>query len=593
MGERNDGPTMEDLIWAQRLRTDRGGSAAAVIAREIEDAFPGEHASEEEWERFRLRLESGFAYAIGAKEMLVPEELIAKLRNPEAIVADLEARSFLNLWSALFVSTDAMREAGKDSWAIYEAIRKVTETPMLEMDEKALLEGRNLTPEERERKTVLRVLADHALARRILHTAFLNRVWTAGDQNVTKEVFQRGFFDPGYNPIVFPDRMHWEALFAEEFAGKKGLLMDKILRKIVQYGQEGIELENGRRVNPYAEGFADDVVLGKWLAGLLEVAEGRIDLVLEAWHLALLWEIPGHFGATIVNEEKKFPDGSVRRVKLLKIGNPPIVPHWMTTAGRLMNLKKLVEGGWPIPQEVTGIDQLTWAKIREILLTQRYLLEMCYSHTGPPLSIGVVGGVKKPLIDTYLHSVRVMQDGQEKTLWQLWWNERRTLANLPWKATERVIAGQDEQTELATFEGWATITRGRAIAIADRIRNIPALEEMAKRDFWKNLTRTWAVKMGISREQRRWIMLSWLFPYTVCSDRERAQDMVNAILRGGSRDVAQWVRNVRLTNRANAGVPSLSRILEAAVSETFIGEEDAKWINNMINKSPSEILRRN
>lgn len=599
MGERDDRLPMEDLIWAQRLRPDRWrGTVAAERASDIERSYPKEGASEEEWERFKWAIETGIAYAIGAGETFVPKDLVKKIRSPEAIAADPEVISFLNFWSDPFLSGDAMRKAGKGSEVIWEAIRSVTEEKMLQIDKEAGLRG-ELTPEKQERKTALRILAAHASATEIFHKAFLNRAWTAGNQDVTKKVYQEGFFDTGYNSIVFPDRMHWRALFAEEFAGERGLLMDQILRKIVEYGLKGIELEveleDGRRIkriiNPYAEGFTDDIVFGKWLAGLLEVAKGRIDLVLETWHLALLWEIPGHFGATIVEEEKKFPDGSTRKVKLLKIGNPPIVPHWMTTAGRLMSLKGLVEGGWPIPQEVTSVDQLTWDKIRKILLTERYLSEICYSHVGSPLSIGVVGGVEQPLIDTYLHSVKVKHDGQEKSFWELWWEEGIPLGDLPWGLTERVVAGQDEQAELATFEGWAAITRGRAIGIAKRILEVPSLEEMANKDFWRGLVRTWAVKMGISREQRRWIMLAWLYPYTRCSEKERTSDRTNAVLRGGSQDVARWVQNVSLLNKGEAREPALSRILEAAIVESFIQPKDAEWIKKMIDKSPTEVLR--
>ena len=387
---------------------------------------------------------------------------------------DLDKDGDIEFLYNLFLTVDYSRE--RSPTLIPEEIKKRTIDQVGQMNETALEESRELTPEEIKRKALLMDVHNHAVARQTIDVASTQRQMTCEVAEKMSNLFENGK-DTRYRDTVTPDKTDW----ANVFKGEWGEKVDTVLREIVETG-EGFELKNsngevtkdkeGRpvKVDPFANGFKTTDEFRTWIGNLYEKSGQRMDVVWFAWKIAQLWEISSELGIREIIKTIEYSDGRKEEHPTYKIGDPPIVSDMF---------------GWIINPDAKRRGEYGLAKDGFRTQQEKYL-----THSGLPLSIGHI----PPLCQNYLKESKVGKGTNKKSLWQLWQKEGVKLSELPWTKTE-VVVGVGEELPPASFGGWM-MKRFRAMLIVKDLRARHSLSDLASPSFFEERVRNWSKVLG-------------------------------------------------------------------------------------------------
>jgi len=557
------------------------GSQIDRKLRESLELKPAELLDRKEREPFVKDIDRAMAFAEGIPGIHFDFDLNPETSNSEDFdrkkqLAEMHTRIF----ESIFLSREGSRERPV-SWT-WATLQEVTG------ERRSFLEGsewgEDKSPVQEELDTFLSEQLLRVQARNRLDIIFRQRQLLAEDMGATQDAMSKGK-DIEWRPLQFPDRIDWEMLFSGELGNK----IDAGLRKIVEMGENGIRKGDELLLkDPYAKGIIQKEHISQLLANLYKACGNRMDAAVIAWRVASVWEIFAKYGVT--TEEK---DG----VHEFKIGDSIFVPDWYANTA-YSDIKRLTEAGCTLnkSKDWRGIHALANDPdaLRELLLGSetgsRTKDEIYFNKVGLPLSIGRGMGLISP--KNFLEAAELENADEkkgDKTFWDRWIGGKK-LGELPWRETEKVAAGTDEAAAKGSFQFWAAINRGRAMALADTIISMPETNDLAKFSTWAGIVRNWD-KVRLPRESRKWLVLSRIYPYRVegYDDKSRPEDIT---LGAGSKISAEWLVSQDLAQRKVSG-PSLNIILAQAERATFITREEAEWIRNTEIKPVVQILKEN
>ena len=447
----------------------------------------------------------------------------------------------------------------------------------VEIKDQARKEKRLLTHQEKEKISKLTAVENHRQAREVVFTAFMQRMLTSGDAGEAADLAIGKAPYYSRKPPVAPDRKHWRAFFQ----GKRGETINKVLCTMVDAGTPSSQLVKNDREpvknvpsNIYALGFVSQEVNGRhltgteifknWLNHMLETANGRMDIVWNAWQVFLMWEISSTLGFTIrINPDKR---GQANYRQII-IGDPPLVSDLGTWILHT-NARRALEWGVDADGKRTR--------------NSRYL-----THSGYPLSIdlknikeGSSGGVG---LD-YLRNSKVKRKGEDASLWEIWREERISLADnrFPWEATEVQPDEDIDEVPPASYGGWL-IQRRRWKLISDYLRSRPTLQELVDPAFYEEKIRNWDKGAPIPEDaepgyhlRARWLR-SVLYPH-----REGGP-----VQKGDSYEYVYAGRRQWITKAIPAAIESMkgASAVEAVKNAILCGlirPKDEKWMYNNI-----------
>lgn len=408
-------------------------------------------------------------------------------------------------------------------------------------------------------KDELLKLAEHADARRLVDEAFVQRMGTCENDEAAANLLSR---DRSYKPPVTPDKGHWEAFFRGD--QEWGNAVNEVFWEIVKFGRpdeearkvgrDPIPPEVRKEVGPaiYAKGFKDVRQFRTWLKHLYVKSGNRMDVVWNAWKLALTWEVVNEFGVYTVLDEKG--------EKKYELADPPLGNALFTWTAHL-EVKRRYEFG-------IGPDG------------RRTQVAKYISHTGLPMSLG-----KFPaLCRDYLHEAKLDFEGEKKTnLFKVAWNKGISFADtrFPWAQTE-ATAGAPGELGSGSFGLWL-LNRFRAFNVVADIRMVPDNpNSIANPDFFAKRIRNWEKVLGKlddstppENNPRTWWVAGLIYYFlggtakrTELTDQDRERDY-RTIAKG----LLLYERRESLEAR-----PSVGDILRHARICNFLRQEDVDWI---------------
>lgn len=156
-------------------------------------------------------------------------------------------------------------------------------------------------------------LQNQVEARGVVDHAFIQRMGTCEDPGLSGNLLRH---DRRYQPPITPDKGHWAAFFQGEKEGEFGYEVNRVFWEIVKFGLDdkvierlGLEpispeIRKKVPVSIYADGFDSIPAFRDWLSHLLKTADNRIDIVWNAWKLAMTWEVTSELGIKITKKGK-------------------------------------------------------------------------------------------------------------------------------------------------------------------------------------------------------------------------------------------------------------------------------------------------
>lgn len=568
---------LQQLAQEQRLREQRELSETKLRYYPMEGEDLIEQISEAEIGELPTALQEALAF----REGLIFGPDFYNLNDPEQ-------RIFLmNLFTTAESATDRPSE-----FYLEAAMNEKCAKEVRIVKRTARREKRPQNEEEERIVSLLTGYINWSKARKLVDGAFLQRMGTCHKDEAAAGLLER---DANYRPPTSPDKGHWQAFFGITSEVEPGIQtpqrefgerVDQVLRAIVAAGNTdeeltrinfSITLTDGRIVyladkkivarSPdgrvttvldrgkiphtiYATGFTSSENFRDWLSYLLEVADGRMDVVWAAWRLSLIFELPSQFGHRIDKKDKH------------EIGLPPIVNDLFSWTAHLEEKR---EAEWGLDAKGTRVR------------TTKYI-----THTGYPVSLGKFGNV----CQSYLHETKVRVPGSEDetTLWRVWWEDKTSLANskFPWVLTEvsPAEAGREEAPP-GSYQGWL-LRRIRAFSVVGDIRSRPTLQELANPEFFGDRVRTWDKIFGEVKDTppgenpRAWWVLAMLYPHR---EGGKKKDQGNGAYNYWYPTPSQWVTRERVQTRKPEGL-SIDVVLEEAMLSEFLRQNDVGWIKS-------------
>lgn len=384
---------------------------------------------------------------------------------------DLEEAGVLLDLQNLFTSTEGAIERPQPYY-LDLVMKKRTQQRVREIRRLASKEERHPSEDERKEIHQLVSLENQMEGRKIIDTAFIQRMKSCEDPETAANLLSRA---PDYGKTVMPDKGHWQGALSGEFGEK----VDRVLREIVKAGITGISTEELRKEGIsstsvkeikntiYTFGFENTETFRVWLTHLSNAANQRMDVVWFAWRLALLWELPDQIGEKEIKGDVKLPF-------------PPIGNSLLTWVAHLEQ-KRALEFGW----DSKG---------------NRKRASKYISHSGYPLSLGKIGN----LCESFLRESKVKREGKDVSLWNLWWEEGMKVGGdfemdrniLPWALTEVQPRGlATDEFPSGSFGKWI-LRRFRAFQVLKDIRSRPSLRDLGDPDFFISRIRNWEKVLG-------------------------------------------------------------------------------------------------
>lgn len=266
-------------------------------------------------------------------------------------------------------------------------------------------------------------LQNRVEARGVVDQAFIQRMGTCEDPGSASGLLNR---DRQYRPSVTPDKGHWRAFFQGEKEGEFGHEVNKVFWEIVKFGlpdqvterlglepipvyvreqlpEEMFEDKEKKRFkgNFYVGGFDNMPIFKAWLSRLMETSNNRMDIIWNAWKLAMTWEITSELGITIDEKEKEG-----KKERKYKIAFPPIGNALLTWTAHIEE-RRLIEFGLTINNE----------RLEDHV--GKYV-----THSGLPMSLGKF----PPLCQSFLHNSQVELKKTDLPNW-VWDNLKNRLPN--------------------------------------------------------------------------------------------------------------------------------------------------------------------
>lgn len=414
----------------------------------------------------------------------------------------------------------------------------------------------------------LQKLLNHARARWIIDTAFVQRQLTCSNEQGAAEIGTKG--------AVTPDKPHWQAMFQAdpEFGGR----VDAVLRAMVDKAVKNPTM--------YVDGFDTTEGFKNWMKDMLKEADGQVDVVWAAWRLGLTWELVTQFGG--VRKDKE-----TGKTELL------YNPSRQEEDIKVDPFDRKYEYKFATPP--TGSSLINWTAFLRANIAQEYNAAggRNLHKTGYPL---VFAYLPDNLCGSYLHETKVKNaSGDMKSLFEVWWKEGKSMADptFPWWAAERNIAGRaSEEPSPGSFDGWL-LRRSRAKNVKDVITKIRTAKEITDPSFFREEAkkRDWSkLKLGVGRMQgnrevaldprdniRVWWVMALISAHPQgFSDNKFTKKNPSLIVR--SRLASEQLVNGPISSTYTSSRDlSVDYVLEHAIIDEFINPTDAKFIANVLD----------
>jgi hypothetical protein len=372
----------------------------------------------------------------------------------------------------------------------------------------------------------------------------------------TRAVFDQVFFirertceDPGaagkvgsaeiYCPT--PDSPHWATLFGGEVTAEYGKKTAEIFEEIIKIGlpqdqafmqRVGIEplpteLRTLVRPDVYANGFTNAETFATWLDHLLKKADGRMDVVWQAWKLALSLEVVDTLGVTTVenkSDNRVAPNGDrlPNRHKYV-LATPPLGNSLFTFINHLKIKRRLELGLYTdgsrastekfishsgLPVSIEHIpdlcsDYLHQAEIELDLrgLNGAGIVLQDFLNRLPQAGMIDFDDKRHEKLRSKLIAMRDNPEGDRRvkiSLWDLWLYGKISFADpkFPWFQTDQPSADSTPgELEPGSFGFWL-LTRSRSFSILEDIRSQPAIKDLSSPDFFVKRLRNWTKVLG-------------------------------------------------------------------------------------------------
>jgi len=483
-------------------------------------------------------------------------------------------------------------------------------------------------------------LQNRVEARGVVDQAFIQRMGTCEDPRSASSLLNH---DRRYQPPVTPDKGHWSAFFQREREGEFGHDVNKVFWEIVKFGldDEVIKRLGLEPIPPdirekvptfiYADGFDSIPAFRKWLSHLMDTANNRMDIVWNAWKLAMTWEITSELGIKITKEGKY-------KVAIPPIGNALLTWTAHTEEKRatefgLTKDDKRVEG--QVGKYVThsGLP-ISMGKFPP--LCRSFLHESRPRLTKEDLEVlpnGVLENLRKKLpkpddpqspdyenldrgerynhrklreeLEAVLKGEVDSETGKPKkleiSLWDLWLYGGLSLADekFPWFLTEEVEPGVTPgELSAGSFGGWL-LKRSRCLGerggVLNDIRMRPSVQELADPDFFASRVRTWDKVLGAvknvspshedylppEKNPRAWWVAGLIRYHT--GGRGTKSRITNEEPFREYRTVATTQEIGKRGEAADARIPSVGDIFRHALNCGFLRRKDVAWIQQKLS----------
>ncbi len=437
---------------------------------------------------------------------------------------------------------------------------------------------------------------------------------------------------------VTPDGPDWMGYFQGKETGDFGDEVNAVFEEIIKFGlpedknpktKMSITERLGMKPIPskvrdlvpesiYADGFKSGVIFGVWMNHLLEVADGRMDIVWSAWKMALTTEVIDTLGQTI---------DKVKEVYVL--ASPPYGNSLFSFINHLPE-KRAIELGL----KVDGTRNQT---------------EIYISHGGLPMSAGDhkdKNGNMVPIFPSlcsdYLHESKIKFDAEglssnsqtfitllenlpnpgdpdwnpsyaelrknlegfkngkkadgtqikkedniEIALWDIWLYGRISFADLkfPWFQTDQPDHNAvPNELPPGNMGSWF-LTRGRANGIVEDLKSQPTLGELGDPLFFVKRVRNWAKVLGKIKDERpednprNWWIMGILHLHTGKAG-QRAPIVKEKP--EGNFQISNRKEEIEIGGATSTTGISTGDILENAIRCGFIRETDREWLKKKL-----------
>lgn len=508
-------------------------------------------------------------------------------------------------------------------------------TPLSEEDMNNVIEQeRRLMRNTYEAVPKLLELQNRVEARGIVDQAFIQRMGTCEDPGTAASLLSR---DRQYRPPVTPDKGHWSAFFQGGKEGEFGHEVNRAFWEIVKFGLDDKVIErlglepippNIREKVPtsiYADGFDSIPRFREWLSYLMKTANNRMDIIWNAWKLAMAWEITSELGIKITKKGK------------YKAALPPIGNALLTWTAHIEE-RRLTEFGLTENYK-RGEDQVG-----------KYV-----THSGLPMSLGRF----PPLCQSFLHNSTVKLIGAdfpehikenlrkrlpkpghpdykdydrgegynhrklrseleevfkgeidpktgkpkklEISLWDLGLYGGLSFADekFPWFLTEEIEPGETPgELPAGSFGGWL-LKRYRCLkergGVLVDIRMRPSIQELSDPDFFASRVRDWDKVLGAvpnvppsdkdylppEKNPRAWWVAGLIWYHT--GGKSTTSPITNKERFREYRTVATNHIFARRGQSAMGKEPGFGDMFRHALNCGFLRQEDQKWIQKILN----------
>ncbi len=400
-------------------------------------------------------------------------------------------------------------------------------------------------------------LSNHSKARELFDFAFRHRMSTCEDPGEAAKL------GGSAKPTVTPDGQHFETLYkgegkyketangvTVEREGAYGKMVNEVLEEmvkvalpkevVIRLGMSPIPDELRKYVpeTVYGVGFDNATMFAYWLDHMKKKANGRMDVVWQAWKQMLTWEVADDLGQG-VNARNKFVLASP------PIGNPlmTVLAHFREKTATEFGLDASL--GTRTQQEKFIIHSGHPYLIGKVPnLCEQYFIEASVSfdktYLDKPWMIRLVGNALKNLPkkgdkdyasesfrrQKYFDNLRLNLEKYKNaspeaekismTLWDIWlygrigFNEK----DFPWFATEQaeidpVKGSLPTSGELPSGSvGMWFLTRSRCwgergSGVANEIKSIPTSKELSDPKFFVEKIRNWAKVLGTTTDDEK------------------------------------------------------------------------------------------
>lgn len=450
-------------------------------------------------------------------------------------------------------------------------------------------------------------LKNHIHARRIFDTAFTHRMQTCEDP-VRAAKLGIEF------ATVTPDGSHWIGIFRGEQETEFGQAVNGVFEEMVKFALPDDvirrlkmtpipqEIRSQVPQHIYAKGFENATMFATWLNHLLTKSGGRMDVVWNAWKLALTLEVPDRLGET--REKGKWilaapPIGNALMTFLAHLEKKRTIEYGLGAANaeRIQIEKFVSHSGLPMSlDKIPNLceDYLNYSEIefdRTNLNTMRApLLNM--ASLLPRRGDSDYNQKYEKLREGIQNWLRGKSDKVTVSLWDLWLYGRLSFAsrNFPWFLTDQLnSAASPGELPPGSFGNWY-LTRYRAngtdrSVLAD-IRSRPPLQDLGDPDYFASRLRNWTKVLGTTKPDvrpednpRAW-WLAGILEYHFGKAGKNAP----IVREEPFRDYRTLTANQEVERRSEAlaGTVGTGDILHNAKVTGFIREVDEVWIKKKL-----------